>query len=57
MKDIAKYASDRLKEPSTWRGIILILAAVGVKLSPELADAIIASGISLAGVIAILTRG
>jgi hypothetical protein len=57
MKNIAKYASDRLKEPSTWRGIILVLAAVGVKLSPELADAIIASGISLAGVIAILTRG
>ena len=33
MKD---YILDRAKEPSTWRGFILFLTAVGVPIAPEL---------------------
>lgn len=52
MKD---YILDRLKEPSTWRGIILILTSAGVAIDPALADAIIPAGIGLAGVIGVVT--
>jgi hypothetical protein len=46
---------DRLKEPSTWRGIIMILTAFGVVITPDLADGIVALGIALAGGVAIFT--
>lgn len=46
-----KYILDRLKEPSSWRGLVMVATAFGVSVSPELMDAIIASGTGLAGVI------
>ena len=46
-----KYILDRLKEPSSWRGLVLITTAFGVSVSPELMDLIIAAGTGLAGVI------
>lgn len=52
MKD---YLLQRAKEPSTWRGIILILTSVGVGIDPALADSIIAAGIGLAGIIGVVS--
>jgi len=49
------YALARLKEPSTWRGIILVLAAAGVPIAPAIADQVIAVGIAAAGLVGILT--
>ena len=46
-----KYILDRLKEPSSWRGLVLITTAFGVSVNPELMDSIIAAGTGLAGVI------
>ena len=46
-----KYILDRLKEPSSWRGLVMITTAFGVSVSPELMDSIIAAGTGLAGVI------
>ena len=46
-----KYILDRLKEPSSWRGLVMIVTAFGVSVSPELMDSIIAAGTGLAGVI------
>ena len=46
-----KYILDRLKEPSSWRGLVLIATAFGVTLNPDLVSAIIAVGTGLAGVI------
>lgn len=34
------YILDRLKEPSTWRGLAVIFGAFGVHLQPELLPAI-----------------
>ena len=48
MKD---YILDRMKEASTWRGIILLLTAVGVPVAPELQSVIISAGLGLAGLI------
>lgn len=48
---------DRLSENSTWRGIILVATAVGVKLDPELQESIIAAGLGLVGLINVLRKG
>lgn len=50
-----QYVLDRLKEPSTWRGIILILTACGVPIAPALADQIIAVGMATAGLVGVVT--
>lgn len=46
-----KYILDRLKEPSSWRGLVMIATAFGVTLNPDLVSSIIAVGTGLAGVI------
>jgi hypothetical protein len=52
MKD---YMRERLKEPSTWRGMVLICTAFGVPIAPQLAEAIITIGLALSGGIGVLT--
>lgn len=44
----------RLKEPSTWRGMAMILTALGVSISPELIEYIIAAGTGISGVIGMI---
>lgn len=56
MKLIA-FAADRLKERSTWVGLTALASALGVAITPEAADAIIAAGTGIAGLIGIFTRG
>lgn len=46
---VLSYISARLKEPSTWYGLLLILNAVGIKFSEELNYAVIFFAVSLAG--------
>jgi hypothetical protein len=50
------YLIDRLKEPSTWRGIIFLLAALGLKTNPELADSIATVGVAAAGAIEVFRK-
>lgn len=54
---VIKWASDRLKEPSTWRGITMFLTAVGISVKPDLMEQIIVTGTGLAGLIGIFTQG
>lgn len=54
MEAIQRYVMERLKEASTWRGIVLVLTAAGMGLSPMQAEAIIQGGIAIAGTIGIL---
>jgi hypothetical protein len=44
-----RYILDRLAEASTWRGVVLILTAVGVSLTTEQTEAIVAAGLAIAG--------
>lgn len=46
----------RLKEPSTWRGLVGILALLGIAVTPELQDAIVASAIGVISIIEILRK-
>ena len=54
MKD---YILARAKEPSSWRGLIYLLTAVGIPIAPAMADSIIAAGLAIAGLIGTLTPG
>jgi uncharacterized transporter YbjL len=54
MKD---YILDRAKEPSTWRGFILFLTAIGVPIAPEMQTAIVSAGLGIAGLIGVATKG
>ena len=50
-----QYILDRAKEPSTWRGIIMLLTAIGVPIAPAMADAIVAAGLAIAGLIGVVS--
>ena len=49
------YLLDRMREPSTWRGIIMLLTAIGVPVAPAMADAIVSVGLAVAGLIGVAT--
>ena len=52
MKD---YLLARAKEPSSWRGLILLLTAAGVPIAPGMAEALISVGLAVAGLIGVAT--
>lgn len=53
MKD---WLIDRFKEPSTYRGLVWLLAAFGINVAPELWMQITTIGMGLAGCIGIVTK-
>jgi hypothetical protein len=54
---IVETLLEKLSENSTWRGLILIATAVGVKLEPELQEAILIAGLGLVGLINVIRKG
>ena len=46
----------RLKEPTTWIGLISFATAAGVHLAPELQESLITAGVALGGTLAIVLR-
>jgi hypothetical protein len=53
---IAETLLERLSENSTWRGLILIATAVGVRIEPELQEAILIAGLGLVGLINVIRK-
>jgi hypothetical protein len=51
-----KYLLERLNEPSTWRGLFALLTAVGLKLHPEMQEAILTTGLALIGMINVVRK-
>jgi len=51
-----EYIVERLKEPSTWRGIVAFLTGIGVAISPEQKEAIITGGLALMGLLGVFTK-
>jgi hypothetical protein len=47
------FILDRLREPSTWRGLALLAAACGVTITPERMDAIVSAGLAISGLIGV----
>jgi hypothetical protein len=54
---IVNIILERLSENSTWRGMILVATALGLKLDPELQNQILAAGLGVIGVINVLRKG
>lgn len=46
----------RLREPSTWRGIVWLATALGVSLKPEVWEQVAAVGMAVAGLIGVIAR-
>jgi hypothetical protein len=49
------YLVARLREPSTWRGIIMLLTAAGVQIQPQMIEVIVSCGMALAGLIGVVS--
>lgn len=43
----------RLREPSTWRGLVWLATVAGLALSPQQAEAIVTAGMALAGLLGV----
>ena len=57
MKNILELVLEKLSENSTWRGLILLGTALGVKVNPELQESIIVAGLGLVGLINVIRKG
>lgn len=51
-----QYLLERIKEPSTWRGLILMLTSCGIVLNPEQVEAITFAGLFVAGLLGAATK-
>lgn len=47
---------NRLKEPSSWRGLIVLAGILGYSMSPELQEQIIVAGTALLGLVEVLRK-
>lgn len=56
MKPAFLYILARLKERSTWLGLISLATAFGIMLTPEQTESVIAAGMAAAGLIGAFTR-
>ena len=52
---ILHWIGERLRERSTWIGITSIVSAAGIYIKPLAMDAIVAVGMAIGGLIAVLT--
>lgn len=56
MNSTLAYVVDRAREPSSWRGVVWILTALGVSLNQDQSGAIMAAGTAVAGLIGVFAR-
>lgn len=46
-----RYILNRLKEPQTYAGLIMLASVIGIQVSPELAQQIAAAGAAVSGLL------
>lgn len=51
---VGRWARRQLKQPSTYRGLVLLATAAGANISPEMVHSVVAVGASVAGLIDVL---
>ncbi|MGR2663105.1 hypothetical protein JOS77_27015 [Chromobacterium haemolyticum] len=55
---LKQFLLARLQEPSTWRGAVMLATALGITVSPDTENAIIAIGLAVSGLLgALLPEG
>ncbi|MBF0284802.1 MAG: hypothetical protein HQL51_10135 [Magnetococcales bacterium] len=50
-----EWLMERLREPSTWRGLVLLITGLGVQISPETSDHLVTTGLAMAGLMGAVT--
>jgi len=50
------YIIERLKEASTWRGIMAFITGIGIAVSPELQAQIITLGLAAMGMVGMVAK-
>ena len=55
MNTFVMWILARLKERSSWIGIISIISAIGLKVAPDAQEAIVSAGIAIVGAVLALT--
>lgn len=55
-KTIVENLLERLKETSTWRGLVVIASLIGWTISPEDQEIIISAGVGLIAAIEVIRR-
>lgn len=56
MKNPTSYVANRLREPTTWAGIFVMLQELGVVIAPEYAEQFRVIGIGIASLIIMLMK-
>mgnify|MGYP001562366716 CR=1 FL=1 len=56
LRKATQFLFERLQEPSTWRGIVLLSTGLGAANDPDRAEAIVAIGITIAGFIGVFSK-
>jgi hypothetical protein len=52
------WFTDRLREPSTWRGLIMIMTGgASAAVPPDLIMGVVTTGLTLSGVLGAATKG
>lgn len=51
-----EWILDRLHEPTTYAGIFAVLTSLGVSVAPDLADAIMSTGIAATGLALVIIK-
>lgn len=55
-EDIINFLMERLQEPSTWRGVIWLITALGFALDPDQRESIVTTGMAFVGLIGVFTK-
>ena len=50
---LSTYLFQRLSESSTWRGLLMLMTAAGIAITPEQTDAIVDAGLAVIGFIGV----
>ena len=50
------FLLERLQERTTWLGLTAFATAGGINLAPEVANLVITTGMSIAGLIGVITK-
>ncbi len=50
------YLLNRLKEATTWQGLIAIITGLGVSLSPDMSAAVVTVGVALFGLVSVILK-
>lgn len=56
IKTFLEWIASRLVERSSWLGLISIITAIGISLTPELQEVIIQLGLAIGGLVAFFTK-